>query len=604
MKRLLQCLLLLTCFPVFSQTGPGGVGSTNGSSSLVLWLDANAVSGSNGASITNWPDKSGYGYNFSGGNGATLTKPATNGKAALTFNGTSHYFERTYTANISPTSYTVFTAANVTSTGNYKAILSNRDDPPQSGFILYATPTDNDWSYWTGTGTGWNQIGVVNSTHGFWASQVMTFNNATNDKELYVNEGTAFTSNDAYSNNTTRPFRIGAGVNESTPDFYYSGDIGEVIIFNTVLNSAQRVIVQNYLAAKYNFTLVNNDLFVNDNAGNGNFDTDVAAIGRIDASNQHTDAQGSIVRILNAGGLGDGEFLFWGHNNGLLQGSNTTDVPSGVAARFDRVWRANEVNTSGSAIDVGSIDIRWDLNNLGPVTVTDLRLLVDTDNDGVFTDETPISGATSLGGGIYAFTGVTAITNSVRFTLATINSAQTPLPIELAEFNVTAVNKTQALVTWKTATENNNAYFTIERSKNNINWEEVKRVPGAGNSSTPISYSLVDQYPFTGTSFYRIRQTDFDNRQTVSAVKSINIKKSDTYTISIYPNPTVQDLVVKSDEEELKQLSIFSIVGQNVTASVSMRRINSTHINLNLAALQPGVYTLKTKNTISKIIKQ
>src|SRR5262245_37825604 len=130
MKTYLLTLFLFFSISIFGQNGPGGVGTRNGASSLVLWLDANSVTGANGASITNWPDLSGYGYNFNAGNGATLTKPATNGKAALTFNGTSDYFERGYTANLSPASYTIFTVSNVNNTGIHKALISNRNDPP------------------------------------------------------------------------------------------------------------------------------------------------------------------------------------------------------------------------------------------------------------------------------------------------------------------------------------------------------------------------------------------------------------------------------------------------------------------------------------------
>jgi hypothetical protein len=85
-------------------------------------------------------------------------------------------------------------------------------------------------------------------------------------------------------------------------------------------------------------------------------------------------------------------------------------------------------------VDVGSIDIRWDLTGKGAVTASDLRLLIDTDNDGTFADETPIPGATLIGGNVYGFSGVSAISNNLRFTIGTANSSQTPLPIELISF--------------------------------------------------------------------------------------------------------------------------------------------------------------------------
>lgn len=610
MKTYFTLLILLLGYPLISlcQTGPGGVGSKNGASNLILWMDANTVAGTNGSTITSWDDASGYNHNFTVGNGAVLTKPAQNGNAAFTFDGGSHYFERAYTAALSPTDFTVFTTANVTDNGGYKALLSNRDDNASTaGYILYAQPTDNFWTFWTGSvGNSWDQLSSGISTQGTWASQMLTYETASGTKEISILQGAVLSnSGTTVTPNAAQPIRIGAGNNEGAPDFYFEGSIGEVIIYNTVLNNAQRIIVQNYLSAKYDYALTSDDLYIQDNPANGDYDHDVAGIGRVDAANQHTDAQGNgIVRILNATDLGDNEFLLWGHDNGQQEARDNSDVPLGVESRFIRVWRVNEVNAGGSAVDVGSIDMRWDLNNLGNVTASDLRLLIDTDNDGSFADETPISGATALGGGIYAFAGVSTLGNNMRFTLATTNLLQTPLPINLSSFSATPVNKKQVLVSWKTSTETNNAYFTVLRSKDNISWEEVKVIPGAGNSSVPISYSIVDDFPYSGISFYRLKQTDINSNFTYSAIKSVNLKKSANFNVSIYPNPAVEELIIKADEDELERISVYSMVGQDITNSVKITKVSSTQLSVNVAALKPGMYILKTKTTTQKITKQ
>ncbi len=153
---------------------------------------------------------------------------------------------------------------------------------------------------------------------------------------------------------------------------------------------------------------------------NGNFDHDVAGIGRIDVSNLHNDAQGTgIVRISNPTNLGDDEFLIWGHDNGILSADNTTDVSSSqTRARLSRVWRISEVSTGGGAVDVGAIDMQIDVTGLTEFNpIYPPQLLVDTDNDGDFNDEDPILGAISLGSNRYQFNGVTAFSNNLRFTL-------------------------------------------------------------------------------------------------------------------------------------------------------------------------------------------
>lgn len=421
--KLLPLLLLFFQFHLFSQTGPGGVGTTIGNSNLVLWLDANNVNLTNGTTTNNWNDASGYGHNFNAGNGAIFNTNSVNNYPSFSFNDSSNYFELTYQNRLSPTSFTIFSASRIANSGTYKAVLSNRDDPsgsPTRGFILYSRPNSNNWSFWTGRDSGpWQTVeGNINTT-GNWSSQMLRYNGNTNEKNLSINNNNYTTATQTMTRNTSRPFRIGAGRNESnTPNYYFNGNISEIIMFDQLINDAQIIIIQNYLAAKYDFILSQNDLYDEDNAGNGNYDHDVAGIGRVNSTNLHTDSQGTgLVRILNPTNLDDNEFFMWGHDNATFQLSTGLNAPNIIKSRLNRIWRVSEVNTSGGAVNVGNLDIRFDLTGLTGVAVSNLRLLVDTDNDGNFNDEAPISGAVNLGSNIFSFNGISAISNNNRFTI-------------------------------------------------------------------------------------------------------------------------------------------------------------------------------------------
>ena len=107
----------------------------------------------------------------------------------------------------------------------------------------------------------------------------------------------------------------GSGANTSR----IIGRMREVVLFNTVLNSVQQTRVNNYLAAKYGATLSSNDLYAQDQPASGNFDHDVAGIGRRTSTDLHADAKDSgIVQMNNATGPGDDEYLLWGHNNAAM----------------------------------------------------------------------------------------------------------------------------------------------------------------------------------------------------------------------------------------------------------------------------------------------
>ncbi len=126
-------------FSSFAQTGPGGVGKADGTSNLVLWLNANSNSNSN----TSWNDDSGKGYDFTGGTGAPLNTDV-NGYKSYTFGGTD-FFEKSFELVLNPLYFSVFTANKVMSStpSRYKAVFSNRDDYPQRGFMLYSRPSSN-----------------------------------------------------------------------------------------------------------------------------------------------------------------------------------------------------------------------------------------------------------------------------------------------------------------------------------------------------------------------------------------------------------------------------------------------------------------------------
>lgn len=85
------------------------------------------------------------------------------------------------------------------------------------------------------------------------------------------------------------------------------------------------------------------------------------------------------------------------------------------------------------------------------------------------------------------------------------------LPIELLSFSYKIVPG-QAVLEWETASEINNNYFTIERSRDMNRWEVVGTVAGAGNSNQQLSYQLADYMPLQGLSYYRLKQTDFDGQ--------------------------------------------------------------------------------------------
>lgn len=535
-KAVVIFCLALSSF-AFAQTGPGGVGSSDGTSSLKIWYRTDAgviVSGANVDSIRNSAGIPALSIGETGAQRPTLVTSAVNGFNEISFSGTNRLrtgltLTTTNFVNTEASSFVVCRADNTTQTScvyTTDALVGTTrfsSHIPWSGTVYYdiGTCCSNDARLNVGA--------LTNLTnYSCWSYDA----NPTSGKQLYRNgallQSRANTT--TYNSHASQYFNIGGNTSGTNG---YVGDVTEIVVFTTKINSAQRIIIENYLAAKYGLTSAANDHYLMDNAGNGNFDYEVAGIGRVDASNIHNDAQGTgIVKINNPNNLGDNEFLIWGHDNVSVNANNTSDVPPGVQARMSRTWRASEVG------EVGTIDVSVDLAGLGSVTASDLALLIDKDNDGLLSDETPDFTAALVSGTVYRWTGVD-IDNGQRFSFGTANSTQTPMPIELTEFYAQPESSTIVL-NWITATEINNNRFEIERSKDGVVFEKIgthESKAVGGNSTSNIVYNYIDSNPFSGTSYYRLKQIDHDGKFEYHSIISVDREEQKNIKFIVFPNP-------------------------------------------------------------------
>lgn len=139
-----------------------------------------------------------------------------------------------------------------------------------------------------------------------------------------------------------------------------------------------------------------------------------------------------------------------------------------------------------------------------------------------------------------------------------------PLPIELVSFTALP-EKYRVELSWTTASEINNDYFTIERSINGSDWYLVQRVDGAGNSTALINYQIVDPNPANGISYYRLKQTDYDGIEKVFPAQQVTLDFGGKY--SIFPNPVSDYLYVNSVDELGFRVSCYNSIGQKVLAN-------------------------------------
>ncbi len=125
------------------------------------------------------------------------------------------------------------------------------------------------------------------------------------------------------------------------------------------------------------------------------------------------------------------------------------------------------------------------------------------------------------------------------FTFGSKSAAVNLLPITLIDFDARQSGASVALW-WTTASETNNDYFTLERSADGELFSSIATIAGAGNSSAHVSYGHTDDSPLGGTSYYRLKQTDYDGSTETSKVISVfytDPLEGQQAMLTVYPNP-------------------------------------------------------------------
>lgn len=175
----------------------------------------------------------------------------------------------------------------------------------------------------------------------------------------------------------------------------------------------------------------------------------------------------------------------------------------------------------------------------------------------------------------------------------------TSLPVNLLSFGA-AKKQNDVLLTWSTASETNNAGFSVERSADNSKWHEIGFIPGQGNAATINRYSYLDAEPFTAASllYYRLRQQDASGNTTYSAVVKAGKDHIAIPSVQVYPNPLEETitLAVQSEAETDLHLMIRDVFGKTVSEQTRVISKGNNVFTLDHPVqLAPGIYFMQVE---------
>lgn len=172
------------------------------------------------------------------------------------------------------------------------------------------------------------------------------------------------------------------------------------------------------------------------------------------------------------------------------------------------------------------------------------------------------------------------------------------LPIELIDFKGFCNEHFNNLI-WETASEHNNAFFTIEKANEDGVFSELTTVQGMINSTEYVDYSFQDYSLTRGISYYRLFQTDLDGTKrqlkTISVDNSCN-KENDIKTSFNNLNSVLNIYYSFSKSEEL-DVQVVNSTGQTIASNTVVFEANDNKVDVFLKEnLATGVYFVKLTN--------
>jgi hypothetical protein len=167
-----------------------------------------------------------------------------------------------------------------------------------------------------------------------------------------------------------------------------------------------------------------------------------------------------------------------------------------------------------------------------------------------------------------------------------------PLAVELSQFNASRSGAKQAKLYWVTESEMNNEYFSVQRSKDGIEFEEIGVVKGNGTTSARHAYDMYDNDPYLGINYYRLIQYDFDGTSASSGIRTVTFEDPNRkgLTVSAQPNPFVKSLRVDYEVEGQSQMIVYDAEGTLINTFDFDGRVRH---EIDLEGYPAGMYVVK-----------
>jgi len=173
-----------------------------------------------------------------------------------------------------------------------------------------------------------------------------------------------------------------------------------------------------------------------------------------------------------------------------------------------------------------------------------------------------------------------------------VSTGTTSLPVEWVSFQAEAIAARQVRLTWQTASEQQNAGFTVERSLDRETFAAIGEVASQGAGQMLRQYTFTDTRAPQRTVYYRLRQTDFDGAVHYSDLREVRGESFRTAAIKLYPNPASEVVHIAGlAPGNLHTLRVVDMQGNELKRLRLTTRSNG-QLSMRLSDLSDGLYRI------------
>jgi hypothetical protein len=189
--------------------------------------------------------------------------------------------------------------------------------------------------------------------------------------------------------------------------------------------------------------------------------------------------------------------------------------------------------------------------------------------------------------------------NSVTHSAGQNNESGAVLPVEMADFSAT-LDGSDAVLTWRTLSEQNNSGFTVQHRVGDGAFEEVGFRDGQGTTEEATSYRfrVADLAP--GAHAFRLKQVDLDGSSSLTDVVRVEVQLDEAYSWSkVAPNPVQSSgtLSLRVRKTQEVTVALYDVLGRQVRTLHDgiVQTESRQQLTLDGSDLSPGTYLLRAE---------